>query len=134
MSDHDGQAGQADGVGEAAGRLAATEADKAKARKLFAHAKKASDTRNYDYAVELYVSGLACWPDAVEAEFSTHFGSEIADLGAECAIEGPFWMNHGGVQTSRPGAQTDATKSRQTCFFRTDQMNPSYQKCMIAKT
>ncbi|MCZ6445173.1 MAG: hypothetical protein O6758_03200 [Planctomycetota bacterium] len=66
MSDHDGQAGQADGVGEAAARLAATEADKAKARKLFAHAKKASDTRNYDYAVELYVSGLACWPDAVE--------------------------------------------------------------------
>ncbi len=66
MSDHDGQAGQADGSGEAAGRLAATEADQAKARKLFAHAKKASDTRNYDYAVELYVSGLACWPDAVE--------------------------------------------------------------------
>ena len=66
MIEHDGQAGQADGVGEAAGRLVGTEAGKAKARKLFAHAKKASDTRNYDYAIELYVSGLACWPDAVE--------------------------------------------------------------------
>lgn len=66
MSDHDVQAGQAEGAGEGAGRLTATEADKAKARKLFAHAKKASDTRNYAYAIELYVSGLACWPDAVE--------------------------------------------------------------------
>jgi len=67
MINHDGQAGQADGgAGGIGPRLVASEADKAKARKLFAHAKKASETRNYDYAIELYVSGLACWPDAVE--------------------------------------------------------------------
>lgn len=36
------------------------------ARKLFAHAKKAEDTRNYDYAIELYVQGLAHWPDAID--------------------------------------------------------------------
>lgn len=37
-----------------------------KARKLFAHAQKAEQTRNYDYAIELYVQGLAYWPDAYE--------------------------------------------------------------------
>ena len=47
-------------------RLIGTEEGKAKARKLFAHAKKAEDTRNYDYAIELYVSGLAHWPDAID--------------------------------------------------------------------
>lgn len=66
MNNHDEQAGPVDVGGEGVGRLTATEAAKARARKLFAHAKKASDTRNYDYAIELYVSGLACWPDAVD--------------------------------------------------------------------
>ncbi|MFH1420290.1 MAG: hypothetical protein ABII12_18610 [Planctomycetota bacterium] len=42
------------------------EADMAKARKWFAHAKKAAETRNYDYAVELYVNGLALWPEALD--------------------------------------------------------------------
>ncbi|HWL92552.1 MAG TPA: hypothetical protein VNT79_03375 [Phycisphaerae bacterium] len=37
-----------------------------KARKLFAHAAKAESSRNYDYAVELYVQGLSFWPDALE--------------------------------------------------------------------
>lgn len=48
------------------GRLIADEVHRAKARKFFEHAKKAADTRNYDYAVELYVNGLALWPDAIE--------------------------------------------------------------------
>lgn len=42
------------------------EENKAKARRFFDHARKAADTRNYDYAVKLYVDGLALWPDAVE--------------------------------------------------------------------
>lgn len=40
--------------------------EKAKARKFFEHARKAGETRNYDYAVKLYTDGLAIWPDAVE--------------------------------------------------------------------
>jgi TolA-binding protein len=43
-----------------------SEATKAEARKWFAHAKKAAETRNYDYAIELYVNGLALWPNAIE--------------------------------------------------------------------
>lgn len=43
-----------------------SEADKAKARKWFKHAETVAATKNYDYAVELYVNGLAIWPDAVE--------------------------------------------------------------------
>src|SRR5262249_10358039 len=36
------------------------------ARRLFTHARKAADTKNYDYAIELYLQGLAQWPAAVE--------------------------------------------------------------------
>jgi len=43
-----------------------SEVDKAKARKWFKHAETVAATKNYDYAVELYVNGLAIWPDAVE--------------------------------------------------------------------
>ncbi|HUN81968.1 MAG TPA: hypothetical protein VMV81_10730 [Phycisphaerae bacterium] len=44
----------------------ASEEAKAKARKFFDHAKKAAETKNYDYAIKLYVDGLAFWPDAVD--------------------------------------------------------------------
>ncbi|HVP13123.1 MAG TPA: hypothetical protein VMV94_18250 [Phycisphaerae bacterium] len=43
-----------------------SEATKKEAHKWFAHARKAADTRNYDYAIELYVNGLALWPNAIE--------------------------------------------------------------------
>jgi thioredoxin-like negative regulator of GroEL len=43
-----------------------TAAMMAKARKFFEHAKKSAETRNYDYAVNLYADGLLLWPDAVE--------------------------------------------------------------------
>jgi len=66
MSKNDEQDVQTDGGGACGERWVATEAEKARARKLFAHAQKAADTRNYDYAIELYVSGLAHWPDAVD--------------------------------------------------------------------
>jgi tetratricopeptide (TPR) repeat protein len=48
-----------------------SEATKAEARKWFAHAKKAAETRNYDYAIELYVNGLALWPNAIEEGLKT---------------------------------------------------------------
>lgn len=44
----------------------ATEEVKAKARKFFEPARKAAEVKNYDYAIKLYVEGLALWPDAVE--------------------------------------------------------------------
>ncbi len=51
---------------ETAGNRPPGEAEMAKARKWFAHAKKAAETRNYDYAIELYVNGLALWPEALD--------------------------------------------------------------------
>ena len=47
-------------------RLETSDADKAKARKWFKHAETVAATKNYDYAIELYVNGLAIWPDAVD--------------------------------------------------------------------
>lgn len=41
-------------------------ADMAKARTFFQRAEKASATRNYDYAIELFIDGLRSWPDAVQ--------------------------------------------------------------------
>ncbi|MCK6456471.1 MAG: hypothetical protein L6Q92_08075 [Phycisphaerae bacterium] len=41
-------------------------ADLAQARRWFDHARKAADSRNYDYAIELYVRGLDIWPEAVD--------------------------------------------------------------------
>ncbi len=40
--------------------------NRTKARRFFEHAKKAAETRNYDYAVKLYTDGLAFWPDAMD--------------------------------------------------------------------
>ncbi len=51
---------------ERPGRPLPSEADKTKARKWFAHARKAAETRNYDYAIELYVNGLELWPEAID--------------------------------------------------------------------
>lgn len=66
MSDVDDNAGlSADGPPEHL-RLVVTDSDKAKARKWFTHAKKAAETRNYDYAIELYVNGLELWPGAID--------------------------------------------------------------------
>jgi hypothetical protein len=62
----EGQPGPDPVTGIPAGRLIADEPSRAKARKFFDHAKKAADTRNYDYAIRLYVDGLAFWPDAIE--------------------------------------------------------------------
>jgi len=66
MSNDDDNAGPLDQGGTPLGRLIANESQRAKAGKFFDHAKKAADTRNYDYAVKLYVDGLALWPDAIE--------------------------------------------------------------------
>lgn len=43
-----------------------SEADKIKARKWFERGKAVADSRNYDYAIEAYVSGIKIWPEAIE--------------------------------------------------------------------
>ena len=47
-------------------RLITTEGDKAKAAKWFERARELGDKRQFDYAIEYYVSGLEFFPDAVE--------------------------------------------------------------------
>ncbi len=42
------------------------ETAKRDARKCFEHALKAAESKNYDYAIELYLQGLALWPGAIE--------------------------------------------------------------------
>ncbi|MFQ5430747.1 MAG: tetratricopeptide repeat protein [Phycisphaerae bacterium] len=66
MNNDADKAGQPIGEGDVLGRLVGSEEGRAKARKLFAHAQKAESTRSYEYAIELYVQGLAYWPDAIE--------------------------------------------------------------------
>ena len=43
-----------------------SEKDKAKARRWFEKARQERERRNYDYAIECYLTGLEFWPDAVE--------------------------------------------------------------------
>ncbi len=66
MIDDNEQKGLPEPTNETVGNLPPGEAEMAKARKWFAHAKKAAETRNYDYAIELYVNGLALWPEALD--------------------------------------------------------------------
>jgi len=60
------ETGQTSANNQPPASLEPSEATKAEARKWFAHARKAAETRNYDYAIELYVNGLAVWPNAIE--------------------------------------------------------------------
>jgi len=42
------------------------EREKAEARRWFEKARGLVETRNYDYAIECYINGLTCWPEAIE--------------------------------------------------------------------
>lgn len=66
MSDQVNKASTEPGEHGAPARLVGTEEGRATARKLFAHAQIAETKRNYEYAIELYVQGLAYWPDAID--------------------------------------------------------------------
>lgn len=65
-SPHGGKAGSGDGVPSDDAPLQFGEKDIAAARKWFQQAKKLSEDRNYDYAIESYLTGLKFWPEAVE--------------------------------------------------------------------
>lgn len=58
------EAGASKPAGSAA--LVFTDVDKAKARRWFSQGKQVTESRNYDYGIECYITGLSFWPEAVE--------------------------------------------------------------------
>lgn len=59
-------------------RLETADSEKAKAKKWFTRARELGDKRQFDYAVEYYVSGLEFWPDAVEEALKPLRGCAVA--------------------------------------------------------
>lgn len=59
------KADNASNSGEAA-RPIFTDADIARARQWFRHGQQLVEKKNYDYAIESYITGLEFWPEAVE--------------------------------------------------------------------
>jgi len=59
-------------------RLETTDAEQNKAKQWFKRARELGDKRQFDYAVEYYVSGLEFWPDAVEEALKALRGCAVA--------------------------------------------------------
>ncbi|MBI4718330.1 MAG: tetratricopeptide repeat protein [Planctomycetes bacterium] len=59
-------------------RYATSPEDRAKAKKWFQRARELGDKRQFDYAIEYYVSGLEFWPDAVEEACKPLHGCAVA--------------------------------------------------------
>ena len=59
-------------------RLVTSAEDKAKAVRWFARARELGEKRQFDYAIEYYVSGLEYWPDAVEDACKPLHGCGVA--------------------------------------------------------
>ncbi len=59
-------------------RLSTSADDKAKAAKWFARARELGEKRQFDTAIEYYVSGLEFWPDAVEEACKALHGCAVA--------------------------------------------------------
>jgi len=66
------------GGGDENARYVTTREDQTKARKWFERARELGDKRQYDYAIEYYVNGLAFWPDAVEDALKPLHGCGVA--------------------------------------------------------
>lgn len=100
-------AGAATGAaGEAAAAPAAETAgegmarDPKKARRFFEHAKATADTRNYDYAIDLYIQGLRLDPQAVEQHVALR---EVAKRRKVTGGKPPGFgekLKHGGGKTT----------------------------------
>jgi tetratricopeptide (TPR) repeat protein len=59
-------------------RLVVSDEDKAKAAKWFLRARELGDKRQFDTAIEYYVSGLEFWPEAVEEACKPLHGCAVA--------------------------------------------------------
>lgn len=64
--------------GGVSARLVISPDDKAKAAKWFARARELGEKRQFDHAIEYYVSGLEFWPDAVEEACKSLHGCAVA--------------------------------------------------------
>lgn len=58
--------------------LVTSDEDKSKARKWFDRARDLGNKRQFDYAIEYYISGLEFWPDAVEDACKPLHGCAVA--------------------------------------------------------
>ncbi len=63
---------------DANARLTVSDDDKAKAAKWFARARELGDKKQFEYAIEYYVDGLAFSPDAVEEACKPLHGCSVA--------------------------------------------------------
>ena len=59
-------------------RLLTNDEEKTKAKKWFTRARDLGEKRQFDYAIEYYVSGLEFWPDAVEEALKPLHGCAVA--------------------------------------------------------
>jgi tetratricopeptide (TPR) repeat protein len=67
-----------DATADTNARLETSPDDRAKATRWFARARELGDKRQFDYAIEYYVSGLEFWPDAVEEACKPLHGCAVA--------------------------------------------------------
>jgi tetratricopeptide (TPR) repeat protein len=81
---------------------APSEEDKVKARKWFKQARVVGDTRNYDYAIECYLTGLKSWPDAVAEGHMPLRGISVARKQAGQKPAGMFQSLRRGTTSKDP--------------------------------
>jgi len=67
-----------DDGGDENARLVTTDEEKAKANKWFIRARELGDKRQFEHAIEYYVSGMEFWPDAVEEACKALHGCAVA--------------------------------------------------------
>jgi tetratricopeptide (TPR) repeat protein len=70
--------GDSQAPGDSSERYATSPADQAKAVQWFERARELGDKRQFDYAIEYYVSGLEFWPDAIEEACKPLHGCAVA--------------------------------------------------------
>jgi len=65
-------------IGDENARLITSDEEKAKANKWFTRARELGEKRQFEHAIEYYVSGLEFWPDAVEEACKPLHGCAVA--------------------------------------------------------
>ena len=79
----------ADQAGDSSQASAGPVRDERKARRFFEHAQAMAETRNYDYAIELYIRGLAHDPDAMDKHQALHEVALDIQEGADMVMVKP---------------------------------------------
>lgn len=79
-----------DSADEPTERVCFTDEEKDKARKWFAQGRTVGEKRNYDYAIECYITGLKFWPEAVDEGLKPLRAMSFGRTGAGGKKEGPL--------------------------------------------